>query len=295
MTGACEEGLVQLSDGRQLAYADWGDPAGAPVVLMHGWPGSRLGGALLDGTAGANGARLIVPDRPGLGRSDPCQGRTLSDWPDDLDRLMTTLGVERFALVGYSGGAAYALACAHRLRDRVSAVAIVSGLAPVPSVRATMVLPPHMIAILSLCRVYPALAGVPVGALSFVIHSLPRLLALQTRLAVCADDRRVLSRPAVFEALQAEYREAFRQGTGAVAHEAVINARDWGFPLRQLPPGIHLYHGRDDRLIPAALAYRLARALPACRCRIVPGAGHFWIADHFGEVLADIGRHRGTA
>ncbi len=33
---------VRLLDGRRLAYACYGDPAGAPVLHFHGWPGAHL-------------------------------------------------------------------------------------------------------------------------------------------------------------------------------------------------------------------------------------------------------------
>ena len=60
-----------LSDGRTLSYATGGDPDGFPVVVHHGTPGSRLFGALLSEPAIEAGVRLLVPDRPGYGRSSP--------------------------------------------------------------------------------------------------------------------------------------------------------------------------------------------------------------------------------
>jgi pimeloyl-ACP methyl ester carboxylesterase len=61
---------MTLADGRMLAFSEWGDPTGRPVVLMHGAPGSRRVCPDEDATAAA-GVRLPTVDRPGSGGSDP--------------------------------------------------------------------------------------------------------------------------------------------------------------------------------------------------------------------------------
>src|SRR5687768_5099415 len=105
---------ISLRDGRSLAYAEWGDPSGAPVVLLHGSPSSRLFRPDEGETASA-GVRLITVDRPGYGGSDFDPERTLLGWVDDLTQLVDALELERFVLVGHSSGGPYALACATRL------------------------------------------------------------------------------------------------------------------------------------------------------------------------------------
>ena len=74
--------------------------------------------------------RLIVVERPGYGLSDFAPNRTLLDWPDDITQLADTLGLEQFSVMGYSGGGAYALACAHRLVNRINNVVLLSSAAP---------------------------------------------------------------------------------------------------------------------------------------------------------------------
>ena len=76
----------------------------------------------------ASGSSL--PQRPGLRPLDPQPGRTLLDFAADLDRLADALGLDRFAVLGVSAGGPYAVACAHRLPDRVTAAAAVSSLSP---------------------------------------------------------------------------------------------------------------------------------------------------------------------
>jgi pimeloyl-ACP methyl ester carboxylesterase len=123
---------IRLPDGRLLDYAEWGDPSGQPLIYCHSFPGSRAEGRLGDQPAKHAGVRVIAPDRPGMGLSDFQPGRALVDWPDDVGHLADALGLERFAVLGISGGSPYAAVCAWRLPQRLTDVGIVSGIGPHP-------------------------------------------------------------------------------------------------------------------------------------------------------------------
>ncbi len=82
--------VIELSDKRRLAFAEYGDPDGAPVFLFHGLPGSRLSWGLLPDNPFPSGMRIIAPDRPGYGKSDPKPGRTQLDWANDVAELADT-------------------------------------------------------------------------------------------------------------------------------------------------------------------------------------------------------------
>ena len=122
---------LRLPSGQVLAWTEYGDPAGAPVLYHHGWPGSRLEARFAHEPAIALGLRIIAPDRPGYGASTQTSTRTLGDWPADAAALVDHLGVHRFVALGISGGAPYALACAAALPGRVTRVCIVSAMGPV--------------------------------------------------------------------------------------------------------------------------------------------------------------------
>ena len=66
---------ISLPDGRKLAYSEYGDRHGKPVIYFHGFPGSRVEGLLMDAAAKWLGLRIVAPDRPGFGRSDFQAGR----------------------------------------------------------------------------------------------------------------------------------------------------------------------------------------------------------------------------
>src|SRR5581483_2959467 len=120
----------RLPDGRALAYCEYGAPDGSPVFIFHGLPGSRIDPRVVADEMRDAGVRLIAPDRPGIGRSDPVEGRrTYAGWAHDVADLADALGVERFAVVGYSCGGPYALAAAAELPKRVEKVGLVSSVA----------------------------------------------------------------------------------------------------------------------------------------------------------------------
>ncbi len=118
-----------LPDGRKLGYAEYGAPTGQPVIYVPGFPSSRIEGAGLDPEASKVGARIIAIDRPGYGWSSPHKDRTLLSHAQDIEALANHLGLQRYGVLGISGGGPYALACARALpADKLRAVSIVCGL-----------------------------------------------------------------------------------------------------------------------------------------------------------------------
>ena len=124
------ERTVQTPDGRTLAVEDTGDPAGWPVLIHNGTPNSRLIYAPVVADAQARGLRLISYDRPGYGGSSPHPGRTVADCAADVRAICATLGIDRLATWGISGGGPHVLACAALLPDLVVAAASLASPAP---------------------------------------------------------------------------------------------------------------------------------------------------------------------
>lgn len=120
---------IALPDGRALGYRELGDPQGKPVLFFHGWPGSRIQVDYFTGAA-TPGVRLIGVDRLGTGLSDFKPGSRLLDWPDDIAVLADSLGLGRFAVLAWLGGGAFALACAHRIPERLTVCGLIAGKGP---------------------------------------------------------------------------------------------------------------------------------------------------------------------
>src|SRR5262245_47793170 len=113
---------LTLPDGRVLAYQSFGvspDAASAKapttIFYFHGFPASRLEGALWHDVALRLHVRLVAPDRPGMGLSAFQPARRILDWPGDVLALADHLDVQRFGVIGASGGGPYVLACARVL------------------------------------------------------------------------------------------------------------------------------------------------------------------------------------
>ena len=128
----CIDDQISLNDDRTLAYTEYGIPDGEAVLHFHGSPSSRLEGTLAnaDSIATHLGLRLIFPDRPGFGRSDFKASRTLLDWTEDVVELADQLNIDKFIVVGLSGGVPHALACAYKLPHCLNGAGLISGISP---------------------------------------------------------------------------------------------------------------------------------------------------------------------
>lgn len=269
MTAPHADEVLELADGRHLAWAEWGDPRGSPLVFFHPWPGSRLLCPDAAATAQA-GVRLITVDRPGYGRSDPVADPSLAGFVHDLERLLDHLWVGEVPVVGWSAGGQYAAACAALLAERVSAVALVATPAPhhelrwlTPSFQEVAKLaatdPPRALAAAALLRA--PLASTPDWSL---IARLPPESKLELR-TMCT--------------------EALRPGIGGLAADVVAGSRPWGFVASELPSRVALFYGKDDPVITPEHGRWWARALTGAALTVVPESGHLVPLVAWAEIL----------
>lgn len=155
-------------------------------------PGSHLDFAPNDEAARSAGARIIAVDRPGVGGSDFRAGRRLRDWPDDIAALVDALGIERFAVLGFSFGGPYALAVAHALGSRVRAMGPVSAMGPFDRPRATERMMPPTRLMFALALTAGWLARPAVAGMTRSIARGPDRFITQMYRSVAAPDRAVL-------------------------------------------------------------------------------------------------------
>ena len=277
---------IPLRDGRRLGYAEWGDPGGRPLLYFHGWPGSRVEGRLGDEAARAKGIRFIALDRPGMGLSDYQPRRTLVDWPDDVIQVAAALGLDRFAVLGISGGGPYAAACAWKLLERLTGAGIASGLAPVDVPGAIAGMSRRDQVIFRLVGRLAVLRRVLMAATAVSVRRHPdRVLE---RGVVAAVDKKYLYRPDVRAILVESLSEAYRSGSRGPAWELALYARTWGFRLEDIRAPVHLWHGEQDANAPVTMARHLATAIPECQASFYPGEGHLHFVDRLPEILAAV-------
>ena len=257
------ESHIILPDGRTLAYAEFGQPDGYPVMYFHGAPSSRLEPLLIgDDALGRVGLRVIAPDRPGIGRSDFQPNRGFSDWPKDVISLADALGLGRFAVLGNSGGGGYAAVCAARIPERLSAVVIVSGGWRMDSPEAKNSLPFINRLVWILAARAPALLRLLLKAMggSSQVEREKELAQLKKR--VPPADYAAFEQPGRVEALSEIIRESMRQGTKGAALDMCLYVREFGFRLDEIQMPLKLFHGEQDMNVPIALVRRVVNELP---------------------------------
>ena len=111
---------LTLRDGRMLVYAEYGDPAGAPVVELHGGGANHLSGVVYHRDALAEGVRVISVSRPGVGGSAAHKGFAVATYHEDFVQLLDALELSRVVVMGNSNGGMFALALAHALPERIA-------------------------------------------------------------------------------------------------------------------------------------------------------------------------------
>src|SRR5439155_5139017 len=187
------ENLLPLDMGRVVAFGEYGDVTGVPVIFCHGWPSSRTMARLTEEAARDLGIRIISPDRPGISGSTLQPDRKLIDWPRVVERLVSYLGIGEFRVLAVSGGAPYAYATARAMPNRVRAIAIVSGAIPIVDLPGREGLLPLYRWMLALYRTQPQLlrklfyVARPILALQLPVRLRPVLLKLLL-LRPCDDD-----------------------------------------------------------------------------------------------------------
>lgn len=285
------DSAIQMSDGRRLAYAEYGEATGVPVFVSHGLPGSRLSWGMLPTGSLPPSARIIAPDRPGYGGSDPKPGRTLLDWANDVETLAESLHIDKFAVLGISGGGPGALACAWKMSRRLTTVGIVSSPAPTDTPGAFAGMSGTNRFFLKLAWYLPWLSKANARFLAALIRRDPRRYIETMKYKIHEVDRAVLDRPEIYQMLVKDFAEAVRGGAAGMIDDIAANhGRPWGFPLEQIRSEVLLWSCELDRSVPPAMGESLSRALPFCEAHFVPGAGHLWILLHLREVLDEVTR-----
>ena len=286
------ETFIQLTDGTVVAFEEYGDANGVPVIFCHGWPSSRIMARLTDESARDLRIRIISPDRPGICGSSLQPDRKLSDWPCVVERIVEHLGVREFRMLAISGGAPYAYATAVAMPQRVRAIAIVGGVPPMAELVNSEGLLPLYRRMLTLHRTRPRLLRRlfhlvrPVLSLRPPVRFRPLLLKM-LMLRQC--DAESLRDAAAFEAIFESQRRAWRSSAEGVMADAQIYAQPWGFALEDVRVPVRLWHGKEDRAFSVHLAEQVVKRVPNCKARFIDDAGHYSLPiRHMREILKDL-------
>ena len=278
---------IELRDGRRMAYCEWGDPDGMPVVLLHGAPCSRLFCPDEDATVAA-GVRLLTIDRPGYGRSDPQPDRRLLDWPSDFVEFADQLELPPCPVIGWSAGGRYAMALAFSAPDRVTTLGLAASVGPVLEV-------PSAIGELSpKDRSFVAMLEDDRSAgLAAILASLDEWIAGDGWEGMFREswgeaDDAILADPATLQAMKEMIRESVRQGPLGFAADEADAFSPWGFSLTEIRQPVHVWCGGADQQVRQPNADYLASSIPRATLVAYPGEAHLIPIPHWAEMLAAV-------
>jgi pimeloyl-ACP methyl ester carboxylesterase len=286
------EDQIQLVDGRRLAFAEWGDLTGRPVLYFHGMPHSRR---FFPDPAAAetSGVRAISVDRPGVGASDPQPGHRIADWPADVTALADALGLERIGVLGWSAGVSYTLACAALIPDRLTGAAVTSSNAALAYLLDEDPEPAWLDD-----DDRAVIAALPQGleAAAAVASELGDewVRGVQTRPETIIEgttdpgDEWFFDDPARRKAFLDAVRDAVRQGVAGIAPLWVAPLAPWGFRLEDIAMPVHLWTGANDLRTPPDQMRRLAEHIPNHTLTVWEDVGHLGIAKYMPDVLAEL-------
>ncbi len=286
MTAHDDSFFLPVGDGHQLAVQVMGSPAGEPVLVLHGGPGSGCSARLLSLYDSAR-QRIVAFDQRGAGQSQPAgetRANTTAYLIADIELLRAHLGIARWRVTGGSWGATLALAYAMAHPQAVTGLVLRSSFLPGKgNVRWFFQdLAEHCPA-----AWHALAAGVEEGERSDLLAALMRRLAspdqAEARAAALAWARyesavaeptapRLPDLPASeLDRLTRKYRlQGHYLAAGCFLDEAEFLAGCSA--LASLP--VTLIHGREDRVCPPANAERLHAAIPGSRLLWIEGCGH---------------------
>jgi pimeloyl-ACP methyl ester carboxylesterase len=265
------EGNVVLADGRNMSFAEYGSPDGHPVFYFHGNPSSRLEPLLIGEDVFVRlGLRIIAPDRPGMGRSTFQPHRGFSSWPVDVVALADALGLDKFSVLGSSGGGVYVAACAMRIPERLHSAVIVSGAWRMDQPRLLTHL--HVLTRLSwlLAKRAPLLLRL---LLKSMTANFSTDLAKMKNFLPQADYDAFES-PGRYETFGYVLREAMRQGSRGPVWDMRMYVHPLDVRLQDIHMPLHVFHGEKDSNVPIALVREALANIPTARLTIYPHEAH---------------------
>jgi pimeloyl-ACP methyl ester carboxylesterase len=268
--------LLTLTDGRQLAWAEQGQPDGVPVLSLHGAPGSRLSRHPDAEALAAAGIRQITYDRPGYGWSTRRPGRTVADAVPDIVQLLDALELQTVAVVGGSGGGPHALAMATLAAERCTRVHCVVGVAPFDAQGLDFYegMDPENIRRFEAARAGAEACERRISAdLSAMVHR--ALTAPETafgEMQLPEQDRALLTTLGPHLALSLV--EAARQGAAGGVDDLIACVSPWGFDLADATAPVVVEYRTDDVNVPASHGAWLAAHTPTVDVKVSTGGGH---------------------
>lgn len=271
--------VLILPGSRRLGYNIYGDEHGKSVLYFHGTPSARIEWELFGTQAllEKHKLRIIAVDRPGMGLSDFQHNRKITDWPADVAALADHLHLDRFSILGFSGGCAYAAVCALKLQDRLSIVGLASTIAPYDQPGLTDGISPQELQYMAISRDKPMLARFIQRIIGLTAKLAPKTMIAQASRSLPEPDQAVLCEPAMQRSFIRMIRESVRKGPHGVQTDSALMVSPWGFDLTEINAPVYIWKGELDRNAPVAMARYISAQVKTSELTVYPNDGHISI------------------
>ncbi|MFG2125490.1 alpha/beta fold hydrolase [Streptomyces sp. NPDC048710] len=275
------ESDLELPDGRRLHVYDTGaGGSGAlPVFWHHGTPNVGLPPRPLFPASARLGVRWVSYDRPGYGGSTPLDARSIASAAADVTHIADALGIDRFAVMGHSGGASHALACAAVLPERVLGVVEVSGLAPFDAEGLDW-----FAGMAASCRA--SLTAATAGRQAKERYETEALY--DPEMFTPADHAALAGDWSWFEEV---VKPAVAAGPGGLVDDDLAYVHAWGCDPGSVTAPVLVLHGGQDRIVPSTHGEWLANRCPRSELRLRPDDGHLSVLSDAAAALEWLVRH----
>jgi pimeloyl-ACP methyl ester carboxylesterase len=269
-------------NGRQLCLCDIGMQTDTAILLLHGLPGSRLLGDDVEKLALNHRVRIIAVDRPGYGDSDPLPLNYIREYGRGFAEFADLVALDQFHVVGFSAGAAYALAIAAENPARVISITLISSVTP-PHLKRKTILG---------CwarKLFSAAPNLTSAILKYYLrhheynlkHDPDRFIQWLTPY-LSSWDRNKLLDPAFSterELFLRHITEGCRNGLAGVIADLRLLSQHWHIEFEKLDQPIIMWHGSDDAVSPLSELHGFSRLLPHHELNVIPHAGHFLLLE----------------
>ena len=281
---------LERPDGRTLAFSEWGDPSGTPLLRVPGTPGCRFSMRADRSAWAERNLWAITTERPGFGASTPLPGRGFAEPADDLAAVLDELGVDRVHVIGGSGSAPHQLAFAARHPDRVRAMTILVGAAPTTVEETDQMVGANaesfrLIRADDMDGFRKLLEGLreqiladPLAAFGGIMDKAPPA------------DREVMSDPKWQASITVAARESIQQGVDGWMAEGIAMERSWSdIELAKVQTSVTWWHAGSDANALFAAAERVVAQLPNAKMvRFGDDEGHFAGYHREAEILDEL-------
>jgi pimeloyl-ACP methyl ester carboxylesterase len=276
--------IILLKDGRKLGYYEFGDPGGKPLINCHGGLVSGLDIGYADRAAQKAGVRIISPNRPGIGGSSLVKNRNLLDWPKDITDLANYLNIKKFAVLGWSMGGQYALACAYALPERVTSTIVVAGCLELNHREQFDQLNPMDKKFSQRAHKLKFIARTTYRAMWIAVRFLPKYWQKASVRNLCpADKNIIIGEPLSY--FTKPMAEALMYPKGMI-EEYNVFTQAWGFKLEDIKSPVQIWQGTADTLVPYNWAEEMHKILPNSKLYLLKDEGHFLAHSEINKILS---------